>query len=49
MSSRIVVAGLQETKWFLYKVGDSVALSSGRTVPTSGSSHQRREGVAVLL
>ena len=34
----IYLAGLQETKWFvaeMYKVGDSIVLSSGRAVPTS--------------
>ena len=49
---RIDLAGLQETKWFeaeMYKVGDSIVLSSGRAVPTSGARHHRGEGVALVL
>ena len=48
----VYLAGLQETKWFgaeMYKVGDSVALSSGRPVPTTRESHHKREGVALVL
>ena len=48
----IYLAGLQETKWFgveMYKVGDSVVLSSGRPVPTAGGNHHRGEGVALVL
>ena len=48
----IDIVGLQETKWFgaeMYMVGDSVVLSSGRAVPTSGGSHQRGEGVVLVL
>ena len=48
----VYLAGLQETKWFgaeMYKVGDSVVLSSGRPVPTAGESHHRREGVPLVL
>ena len=40
----VVVAGLQETKWFgskIYKVGKCVILSSGRDVPKEGGSRQR--------
>ena len=33
----------------MYKVRDSVVLTSGRTVPTLGGSHQRGEGVALVL
>ena len=42
------MAGLQETKWFgakEYTVGDNIVLTSGREVPSLGSSHQRGEGV----
>jgi len=48
----VVVAGLQETKWFgsnIYKVGKSVILSSGRDVPKEGESRQRGEGVAIVM
>ena len=48
----VVVAGLQETKWFgskIYKVGKSVILSSGRDVPKEGGSRQRGEGVAIAM
>ena len=48
----VVVAGLQETKWFgskIYKVGKSVILSSGRDVPKEGGSRQRGEGVAIVM
>ena len=43
---RVVVAGLQETKWFgneVYKVGESVVLSG------EGGNGQRGEGVAIVL
>ena len=46
------MAGLQETKWFdakEYRVGDSIVLTSGREVPSLGRSHQRGEGVALVL
>ena len=46
------MAGLQETKWFgdkEYRVGDSILLISGREVPSLGRSHQRGEGVALVL
>ena len=49
---RVVVAGLQETKWFgneVYKVGESVVLSAGRDVPREGGNGQRGEGVAIVL
>ena len=48
----VVVAGLQETKWFgskIYKAGKSVILSSGRDVPKEGGSRQRGEGVAIMM
>ena len=48
----VVVAGLQETKWFgskIYKVGKSVILSSGRNVPKEEGSTQRGEGVAIAM
>ena len=48
----VVVAGLQETKWFgskYYKVGMSVILSSGQDVPKEGGSRQRGEGVAIAM
>ena len=44
---RVVVAGLQETKWFgseVYNVGESVILSSGKDVPREGTNGQRGEG-----
>ena len=50
--SGIGVAGLQETRWFgqeTYSVGDSVVLSSGRSLPPKGESLHRGEGVAVVL
>ena len=46
------MTGLQETKWFgakEYRVGDSIALTSGREVPSLGSSRRRGEGVALVL
>ena len=49
---RVVVAGLQETKWFgneVYKVGESVVLSAGRDVPRERGNGQRGEGVAIVL
>ena len=49
---RVVVAALQETKWFgskVYKVGDSVVLTSGREVPIGSGVRQRGEGVAIVL
>ena len=33
----------------MYKVRDSIVLLSGRAVPTSGASHCRGEGVALVL
>ena len=48
----VVVAGLQETKWFgskIYKVVKSVILSSGWDVPKAGGSRQRGEGVAIVM
>ena len=47
----VVVAALQETKWFgceVYRVGESVVLSAGREVPETGT-RQRGEGVAIVL
>ena len=49
---KVVVCALQETKWFgneVYKVGNGVVLSSGRSVPGLGEIRQRREGVAIVL
>ena len=49
---RVVVAALQETKWFgskVSKVGDSVVLTSGREVPIGSGVRQRGEGVAIVL
>ena len=49
---RVEVAGLQETRWFgsgVYRVGDSVVLSSGRPLPSDGGGYQRGEGVALVL
>ena len=43
---RVVVAALQETKWFgskVYKVGDSVVLTSGREVPIGSGVRQRED------
>ena len=40
----IPVGGLQETKWFrntMYRVGESVVLTSGRDVPGDGVMKQR--------
>ena len=48
----VVVAALQETKWFgneIYRVEDSVVLTSGREVPEHVGSRQRGEGVAIVL
>ena len=49
---RVVVAGLQETKWFeneVYKVGESVVLSARRDVPQERGDGQTGEGVAIIL
>ena len=49
---QVVVAALQETKWFgnrVYRVGDSVVLTAGREVPGRGVVRQRGEGVAIVL
>jgi len=49
---KIYVAGLQETKWFgdnVYKVADSVVLTTGKKVPIAGRSGQQGEGVAIVL
>ena len=49
---RVVVAALQETKWFgneVYKVGKSVVLAAGREVPGAEAARQRGEGVAIVL
>lgn len=40
------MAGLQETKWFDAK---EYRVTSGREVPSLGRSHQRDEGVALVL
>ena len=48
---RVIVAGLQETKWFgneVYKVGESMVLSAGRDVPRERRNGQRGEGVAII-
>ena len=45
----MVVAALQETKWFGSKVWDSVVLTSGREVPIGSGVRQRGEGVAIVL
>ncbi len=48
----VVVAGLQETKWFgskIYKVGKSIILSSGWDIPKEGGSRQWGEGVAIVM
>ena len=48
----VVVAALQETKWFrneVYKVGKSGILTAGRKVPGAQVIRQRGEGVAIVL
>ena len=50
----MVVAALQETKWFgnaVYKVGQSVVhvLTAGREVPGAEVVKQRGEGAAIVL
>ena len=48
----VVVAALQETKWFgedVYHVGGSVVLAAGRPVPGDGQARKRGEGVALVL
>ena len=49
----VVVAGLQETKWFgwegVYGVGGSIVLAAGRPVPGGGQAKRRGEGVAIVL
>ena len=49
---QVVVATLQETKWFgceVYRVGEGVVLTAGREVPNTGEVRQRGEGVAIVL
>ena len=49
---RVVVAALQETKWFgneFHNVGKSVVLTAGREVPGVEAARQRGEGVAIVL
>ncbi len=49
---KVVVAALQETKWFgseVYRVGDSIVLTAGREVPSGRGVRQRGEGVAIVL
>ena len=48
----IDIAALQETKWFgeeAYKVGKSMMLTAGRTVPGANEVKQRGKGVALVL
>ena len=49
----VVVADLQETKWFgnaVYRVGGSVVLTAGRPTPEAvGVPRQRGEGVALVF
>ena len=48
----VAVAALQETKWFgneIYRVGDSVVLTSGREVPEHVGNRRRGEGVSLVL
>ena len=48
----VVVAALQETKWFgseVYMVGESVVLTASRDVPGIGHMKQRGERVAIVL
>ena len=49
---QVVVAGLQETKWFsnaMYKVGESIVLTAGRPTPSAGQTRQRGQCVAIVL
>jgi len=49
---KVVVAALQETKWFgneVYRVGDCVVLTAGRKVPSGSGVRQRGEGFAIVL
>ena len=48
----VVVGALQETKWFgseVYKVGESLVLTTGREVPGAGHVRQRGEGATIVL
>ena len=48
----VVVAGLQETKWFgegVYRVEKSLVLASGRPVPGGNQIKRKGEGVAIVL
>ena len=48
----VVMAGLQETKWFgegVYRVGESTVLAAGRPIPRGGQAKRRGEGVAIVL
>ena len=49
---KVVVGSLQETKWFgsnVYRVGESVVLTSGREVPSGRGTGQRGECVTIVL
>ena len=48
---KVVVDALQEIKWLVYHVWESVALMEGHpvTVQAPGEPGQRREGVAIVL
>ena len=52
MRYELKVTALQETLWFgsaVYRMGESVVLASGRSLPNVGESMKRGEGVAIVL